>query len=100
MYRLVSISVLILLFLTGCADVTNNAGKKDGPSLYKQACSACHGEKLQGASGPALNTETVKNMSEEEMVTIIVEGKGVMPGKTLSEADAQIVAKWLEDQNQ
>jgi cytochrome c551 len=85
--------LLLLFILGGCG---NDAADEplNGEGLYQKSCAGCHGGDLQGASGP-----TVKGMadkySEEELVSIIMEGKGMMPGNLLSDEEAKLVTDWL-----
>jgi mono/diheme cytochrome c family protein len=66
----------------------------DGEAIYKKSCSACHGEKLQGAVGPTLVNMKSK-YSEAEVLTIINEGTPKMPGNLIAEKEAEIITKWL-----
>lgn len=53
----------------------------DTKSLYQNNCAGCHGEKLQGSppTFPAL-VDIGKRRSHEELIAIIREGTGRMPG--------------------
>lgn len=64
-------------------------------SVYQQQCVGCHGENLEGAVGPALKG---LNKSEDELLDVIKNGKGQMPGGLVSEEDAKNLAAWLADQ--
>jgi cytochrome c551 len=58
------------------------------------SCIACHGENLQGVSGPAIH-DVGSRRSKEEILNIIHNGQGQMPGGMLQGQDAEIVAAWL-----
>lgn len=96
MNRLLAAFALMLLVLTGCSsDKTSTA--MDGESIYKESCSACHGDKLQGAVGPAIVDMKSKH-SEADVLKIINEGTKKMPGNLLDEEKSGIVTKWLMEQ--
>lgn len=94
MKKLWLLSVLILIITAGCS--ANAAdGPKDGPGLYEQKCSACHGSDLKGAAaGPAVLNMKSK-YSEEELMKLITDGKGMMPSKLLTEEENKLVSEWL-----
>ncbi|MEW9051181.1 MAG: cytochrome c [Neobacillus sp.] len=95
MKKLWAISALLLLFATGCsANASDGPRPTDGEGLYNLSCLNCHGENLEGAAGPPVLNMSSK-YSEEELLKLINEGVGMMPGKLLSEEEAQIVTKWL-----
>jgi YVTN family beta-propeller protein len=67
-----------------------------GEVIYKASCASCHGDKLEGKSGPALKTiGSLK--SKTEILERIQDGKGMMPGGLVNETDAKILATWLSD---
>jgi cytochrome c551 len=51
----------------------------DVHAIYKQNCAGCHGEQLQGVSGPSLKQVGAK-YSTAELEKIILEGSQSMPG--------------------
>ena len=58
---------------------------------YKRSCAACHGQDLQGASGPALI-----GYSEEQTYTAIMEGVGSMPPFAhIGEEAATNISAWI-----
>jgi cytochrome c551 len=71
----------------------------EASQLYKNSCSQCHGGKLEGGFGPALNASG-ENLSQEEIITIIEEGKGRMPANLLQSEEAALVAEWIVEQKQ
>jgi YVTN family beta-propeller protein len=67
-----------------------------GEVIYKESCASCHGDKLEGKSGPALKSiGSLK--SKTEILDRIQDGKGMMPGGLVKETDAKILATWLSD---
>lgn len=65
--------------------------------LYKQTCSACHGQNLEGLVGPSL-TEVGSKYSKEEIATIIREGNGAMPSGLLTdETEISMLSEWLSE---
>ena len=85
---------------TESSDSTDSSSEKvevaDAEEIYKQTCFGCHGNNLEGASGPALK-EVGSKYSEEEIETIIVNGQGSMPGGMVEDAEAEALAKWLAE---
>lgn len=68
----------------------------DAEELYKKSCASCHGDDLSGQVGPKLDT-IGSELSSDEILTIIEEGQGSMPGGLLTGDDAQQVADWLAE---
>jgi len=68
----------------------------DAEAAYQKSCIGCHGGNLEGASGPELS-DVGSRLSEDEIHTIILEGKGNMPPGLLKDEEADAVAKWLSE---
>jgi cytochrome c551 len=86
---------LSILLVAGCTSNTAEAKRPtDGEGLYKLSCLSCHGENLEGLAGPPVTNMKVK-YSEEDMIKLLNDGVGMMPGGLLSEAEAKTVSKWL-----
>jgi cytochrome c551 len=84
-----------LLLLAGCSSNTADAKRStDGEGLYKSSCLSCHGKNLEGAAGPPVINMKAK-YSEEDMLKLLNDGAGMMPGGLLSEVEAETVTKWL-----
>ena len=67
----------------------------DAKRWYKQSCSLCHGEALEGKmDNPAL-LDLGERYTSDEIYQIIVNGKQNMPGGFLQGTEAQAVAEWL-----
>ncbi|WP_051239753.1 cytochrome c551 [Pontibacillus halophilus] len=62
--------------------------------VFQANCASCHGQQLGGGSGPGL-TQVGTKYSEEEILSIIQNGKGIMPPKVIEGQEAEHVAKWL-----
>ncbi|WML58851.1 cytochrome c [Neobacillus sp. PS2-9] len=93
MNRLWAVVALTLLIITGCSSGSSSSAK-DGETIYKENCSACHGDQLKGAVGPPVVNMKGKH-SEEEVLKIISEGTPKMPGNLLGDVESKIVTKWL-----
>ena len=95
-----ALAIFAILALAACGGNeeagtdTDKAGAGNPENLYNQNCSACHGGELQGGAGPELSAVGDK-YSQEEIETIILEGKGNMPDQLLEGEEAKAVAEWL-----
>src|SRR5690625_3813339 len=88
------------------AEDTEEAGESDdggdaeendeAEELYANSCASCHGDDLSGNSAPDL-TNVGADHSADDILDIIDEGPGAMPGGLLSGDDAQVVADWLAE---
>jgi len=73
---------------------TADAG--NGEALFQQSCSSCHGGDLKSGGAPDLDKIGSK-YSKDEILGIIENGKGGMPGGLLKGEDADAVASWLAE---
>ncbi|PWK06993.1 c-type cytochrome [Tumebacillus permanentifrigoris] len=92
----------LALLLVGCSVVLSGCwvadlckpdpqfSQTDVHSIYKQNCAGCHGEQLQGVSGPAL-TQAGAKYNAVELEKIILEGSQGMPGFKDKLSDPQVV---------
>ncbi|KGA95571.1 cytochrome C551 [Alkalihalobacillus alcalophilus ATCC 27647 = CGMCC 1.3604] len=63
---------------------------------YEQSCIGCHGGDLAGGAGPGL---VGTGYSPDEILTIIQEGKGTMPGfPNIPDNEAENLAIWISEQ--
>ncbi|MDA3130725.1 c-type cytochrome [Aliibacillus thermotolerans] len=65
-----------------------------GEELVNSNCISCHGENLEGASGPAI-ADVGSRLSEEEIIDISVNGIGSMPAGIANPEEAQAIAQYL-----
>ncbi|MBP0726718.1 cytochrome c [Bacillus sp. RG28] len=90
----------MLLGLSACGSSNNGTSKNNtasasGEEVFKQSCSSCHGDQLQGNIGPNLQHIGAK-YSEKDITNIIAQGRGgVMQPGIVQGADAKAVASWL-----
>ncbi|MFC4353601.1 cytochrome c551 [Chryseomicrobium palamuruense] len=69
----------------------------EAEAVVNQKCISCHGGNLEGqGNAPALN-DVGSRLSEQEILTVILEGKGGMPGGIIQGAEAEAVAAWLAE---
>ena len=84
------------------ADNNNDGGTADetpkGEQLVMNSCTSCHGGQLQGMGNTPGLADIGSRMSEEEILDIIVNGQGGMPGGLLKGEDAEAAAAWLAEQ--
>ncbi|MGD6805208.1 c-type cytochrome [Rossellomorea vietnamensis] len=66
----------------------------DPEKIVNQKCSSCHGGDLSGGMGPALKN-IGSELSEDEILSVIQNGKGSMPKNIIEGAEAEAVAEWL-----
>ncbi len=72
--------------------------------VFQKSCAKCHGKSAEGRhfGGPSLASEKAQAASEEELISIITNGKGHMPkyGGKLSEADIRTLVEQIKAVNQ
>ncbi len=103
------IIAMLLMSFKGIGDMREIASKNEGgqeetevtgavapEELYQQnGCVACHGGDYQGVgSNPAL-TGVGDRLAKEEIIDVLVNGRGNMPGGLVSEEQAKEMADWL-----
>ncbi|MFS0787751.1 cytochrome c [Shouchella sp. 1P09AA] len=97
--------VSFLLLLSGCGsesddsiqveDSEERTFSGDEYELYREnSCITCHGDQLQGATGPTL---IGLDYSAEEIEAIIKEGIGYMAPQKVEEEDREALAKWISE---
>jgi mono/diheme cytochrome c family protein len=96
------LTTLVILFVLGAASMVLADGKTD----YNAKCAGCHGANanVQTEKAKALKMDVQKlalrtsKMSGAEMVAIIEEGKGKMPGfsKELTKEQAAAIADYIK----
>jgi alcohol dehydrogenase (cytochrome c) len=65
-------------------------------AIYKKSCISCHGQNLEGGSGPNLQ-HVGTSMTEEQILNQILNGGGRMPGGLVKGDQAAALAKWLAE---
>ncbi|SER64259.1 cytochrome c551 [Psychrobacillus sp. OK032] len=74
---------------------TTETATVDAEKIVNSKCISCHGGNLEGQGNfPALN-DVGARLSEDEILNVIENGKGAMPGGLVSGEEAQEVAAWL-----
>jgi cytochrome c551 len=83
----------------GDGNAEQNAGSTtvDAQAIYTKSCVACHGNQLEGKSGPSLQKVGSK-LSMEQIAAKIQNGGGGMPAFKSQLKDTEIngLAAWLE----
>lgn len=89
----------LMLAACGAQEKDSKEAVKDtGLSAYQQnSCVGCHGKDMEGASGPNL-TKVGAKYSEQEILSIIKNGKGNMPKGQAAGDDAKKIAAYLAKQ--
>lgn len=88
--------------LAGCGAGSSNSNEQQSgeeisaEAIYKQRCVSCHAIDLQGRAGPNLQ-KVGAALTQEEIASIISDGKGGMPSfeKRLNEEQIEALAVWL-----
>ena len=80
---------------TDSGATTTETASVDAEKIVSAKCISCHGQNLEGQGNfPALN-DVGSRLSQDEILTVIENGRGAMPGGIISGDDAQAVAEWL-----
>lgn len=66
----------------------------EAKQIVSSQCTSCHGADLTGAVGPNLH-ERAKAMSKDQIVTVLKNGKGMMPGNLVSGKE-EMVAEYIK----
>ena len=74
---------------------TTETAAVDAEKIVNSKCITCHGGNLEGQGNfPALN-DVGARLSEDEILNVIENGRGGMPGGLVTNEEAQEVAAWL-----
>jgi cytochrome c551 len=95
---LTSIFLAAMLVFTGCSSSEETsttsepaaepaAGGEDIAAFVKSSCAGCHGSDLKGGMAPALVGTA---LSKDEIVNILKNGKGSMPGGLAAGKEEQV----------
>lgn len=69
----------------------------DPEKIVNAKCTSCHGGNLEGQGNfPALN-DVGSRLSNDEILNVIENGRGAMPGGLVTGEDAEAVAAWLAE---
>jgi len=91
-------SLMFIVAAYGLAEVSRtkkvSAEIVDGKQLYESTCAVCHGS--DGKLGMAGATDLSQiNLQQNEIVSVILNGKNAMPKVHMSEEQANAVAKYV-----
>ncbi|QHE53581.1 cytochrome c551 [Pontibacillus sp. HMF3514] len=78
----------------GGGETAGGVNASEAKKYFKQSCAGCHGADLSGNNGPNLQTIGSK-YGKDEILNIIKNGKGSMPGNMASGKEAETIAAWL-----
>lgn len=81
----------------GGAEQTASINVDDAP-VSTASCVSCHGGNFEGKSSNPSLVGVGSKYSEDEILDIIENGKGSMPGGMMKGEDAQKMAAWLAEQ--
>jgi mono/diheme cytochrome c family protein len=95
-------SFLMLLLASGCG---SSGDAENGAAVYDTTCAVCHGasgdEMLENPTAndtPAAKlSEEVPGTSDDELIDVILNGKGDMPAVDITETEAEDVVAYLRD---
>jgi len=76
---------------TESSDGTDSTDVSAGEKVANASCVGCHGGDLTGAMGPNLTTTS---LSKEEIIDVLVNGKGAMPPGTAN-GEEEAVAEYI-----
>ncbi|MBD1371578.1 cytochrome c [Hazenella sp. IB182357] len=96
--------VAVTMAVLGCGGqntsqtpTSNDTVEQTPEQIYARNCASCHGGNLQGSFGPPLKGTGAK-YSEQEILSIITNGKGSMPAQNYVDKEhQQKLAKWLSE---
>lgn len=90
-------SALLLGACGSSESESDDSTKVDGEKIAKQKCISCHGNELNNGNAPSIKDIGAKK-SEKEILDIIENGQGGMPGGIAKGDEAKAVAEWLSTQ--
>ena len=84
-----SLVAMCLLMLPACGGPPHPDAT--GPEIYRQVCSNCHGEALEGGVGPAIGAgSNAASQDDDFLLLTITRGRGRMPSFDATLSDDQI----------
>ena len=82
---------------TGGGETADTHEPATGEQLFATWCASCHGASGEGSySGPGLERE-VQAHSDEEIRTVILEGRGDMSAVPVTADEATLIVGWLRE---
>jgi cytochrome c550 len=103
------IALMLLLSFKGLGDAKDIAAENEKgqgekteevasspEDIYKKSCIGCHGDQYQGVVGPKLKGVGEK-LSQDEIKSILTNGKGTMPKNLVAAEHVDEMAKWLAE---
>ena len=68
--------------------------RRSPTDIMKSSCISCHGSDFEGGAGPGL-IDVGKRMSKEEILSILENGKGIMPEGLVTPDEARLMTDFL-----
>ncbi|MGE5704223.1 MAG: cytochrome c551 [Clostridia bacterium] len=81
---------------TGGATSPSNVDAAKAEATFKNTCSSCHGQNLEGVVGPNLQ-KIGATLTKEQIEDVLKNGKGSMPPNLVSGDEADNLAAWLAE---
>ncbi|SOC16986.1 cytochrome c551 [Ureibacillus xyleni] len=79
-------------------DTGTETASAEGETIVKSNCATCHGGNLEGMGSTPSLADVGTRLSEDEILDVILNGRGGMPGGLLQGGDAEAAAAWLAQQ--
>ena len=98
--------IALALVLTSACSVARPVAGATGEEIYQQLCVNCHGDDLEGGSGPLFSVappigqgSNAAEQPEEFLEITILHGRGRMPSfsSSLNEVQLQRLIKYMRD---
>ncbi|MFD0711987.1 c-type cytochrome [Paenibacillus sp. GCM10027626] len=102
--QILLLALVAMIVLAGCSSKESGGGNTDGlavtdaEAIYKNRCLGCHGNDLQGRTGPNLQ-KVGASLTEAELAEKITNGNKGMPAfkKVLKQEEIDALAAWLAE---
>lgn len=69
------------------SSTSETSSVSEGEKVAQSSCIGCHGSNLTGGAGPDL---TNLSLSKEELIDVLVDGKGSMPAGTANGSEEEV----------
>ena len=83
---------------TDTDEAATETASAQGEELVKSNCTTCHGGNLEGMGSTPSLADVGSRLSEDEILNVILNGRGGMPAGLLQGEDAEAAAAWLAQQ--